>query len=605
MKLFLSILLVITTLSLSGCQGSNSDSSSGGDTSSSVTGEGGVIGTPPATGDTNANAIIVLNPNSSVLTKNSESVTIIVKVFDSANNAFTSGKIKGTSPDDALLGRDVGSFSENLSVGVDVINGIATFSYTAPSDLDTNTSNLVFGFYHDSNTSNVLTYTFSISPESNQTSSTEYFLTSSDTGNINIDLESTKSFLYSLVDQNGVAFPDANVTSLIVTSENTGLVLLKDNSSNAATSSLTVSGKSTLNVNIVSNKKSGLVPIRVDAIFNTDSGEQNLSKTFNLVVFSGPPTAAAFGFTGNNSFNATTGLYTDELRLFITDKYSNQVNSNPAVALEMITGYATSSAATTNSANYLYYETNATFSSNSGKGQITALSTAFSSVDLSNDFLIVFGSDYKLDTFGKWDIDTIPSTNVLDLSDDFNSSSTASLSFAVGHNLKSETCSNNSVVASVQVKTTNIVDDNGILIFEIIHDDYMVGKSVMVAANFLGGHNNINTQLGYAEKVTLLGTGLVAGSPIQVTQGSTTGIHPISIYVNDSPTGRVYQNSNFSAKYDVSAKDTNVTVTGTSMVAGITDCSNGGAAYVEFTINGVAGGDGEISLSDLRIGSEF
>jgi len=608
LKIFLSATLLMLAFSMSGCQGTNSDTPENNTTVSSGgsgTSGNGVVGIPPATNTLNT-AIINLNPASSILSSNSQSVNITVNVYDSSYNAYTSGKIQGISPSDVLAGRDVGSFSQNLSEGVDVVNGKAVFTYTAPSNLETNTSDIVYRFYHDSNTSNLLTYTFHIVPDVNQTSSSGYVITTSDANNINMNLESTKSFLYSVVDDNGKAVLDANMTSLTVTSLDSTLVMLKDNSNNPATSSITVANNHEMNVNLISNTKSGLVAIKVDATFNTDNGEQNLSKIFNLVVYSGPPTAASIGFTGNNSFDATTGTYKDELRLFVTDKYSNPVNTNPAVALEMLTGYTTSSAATTNSAGYLYYESNAALSNNSGKGQLSITPSAFNNVDLANDFLVIFGTGYHFNTFGKWDIDT-NTANVLNLANDFNASTTNSLSFAVGHNLRNETCGgHDAVVANIQPKnSSNILDDNGMLVFEIIHDDYMVGKSVIVASNFIGGHNNIQGQLGYAQKITLLGTGLESGTPIKVTQGTTTGIHQIRIYVKDSPTGRVYQNANFSAKYDVTANDTNVSVSGTSMDAGITDCSSGGAAYVEFTINGVAGGDGEISLSDLRIGSEF
>jgi len=598
-KIFFLILLIISTLTLSGCQGGNSDSQ--------VDPSGGSVPTVPVViPDTNTSSAIVnvnviLPVSLAILTTNNQVVNISVRVFDSANNPYSIGTITKVNPNDVLTGRDIGSFDKDTSP---LVNGIASFTYNAPDSLDVNTSNISFGFYHDSNSSSVQVFTMSIVPDVNQTVLTNYTLKSSNESDVNMNLESRKTFSFGIYDAGDNPLPDANITKIIVTSLNPSLVLVKDNTLRAPGSTLSINNQNNFTINLISNIKSGLAPIKVDATFSdANGGEQNLTKIFNLVVFSGPPTAASLGYI-SSSFNETTGLYTEAWRLMVTDKHSNLVNTNPAVYSSMIVGYATSSATTENSASYLYYTTEGTMATSGGKAQLTSSAAAFSNVDLVNDDLVVFGTGYKFNTFGKWDINTNTSSTVLDLNDDFNSSSTSGLGFAVGHNLRNETCNGDATVASVKAKDDNTtLSDDGLLTLEATFNDYMVGKSVVLSTNFVGGHNNINGQLGYAKKITFVGTGLTSSTYI-VKRGSSIGVKRLRVYVQDSPYGITYKNSNFSYDVQNTADLTPISVSGNSN-NNITSCVNGGYDYVDVNITALAGGNGELTLINLRVGAEF
>ena len=594
---FYGVLLAIL-LVFSACAANNSEGTAtntpGTDVNSTVP-DDNTIFLPSASGLT-----VVLPVSASVLKVNKQVVTINVRVFDADLNFYSTGVIKKKNPID-ILTRDIGTFVTNEAPLVD---GVATFVYTAPDDLDANTSNITFGFYHESNASDIRTYTMSIVPEVNQTVLTSYVLKSSNPTDVNMNLESVKSVSYAVYDASETLVQDADMVSMTVTSLNPSLAILRDTYSNEG-NTLSITGQNNFSINLVSNTKSGLVPIKVNTTFlDANSNEQNLTEVFNIVILSGPPTAASLGYVGS-SFDNTKGLYTEKWRLMATDAYSNLVNTNPSVSTSMLVGYAQSSGTTLNAANYLYFDPvpGGSLSANGTKGQFTAPTAVFDDIDLSNDKLVLFGTGYKFNAFGKWEIDTT-SSSVLNLSDDFNVSTISGLGFAVGHNLRNETCSGDSVVADVAAADGNItLSDDGILLLDVVFSDYMVGKSVVLSTNFVGGYNNITGQLGYAKKITLVGTGLTASTYI-VKKGTSFGVKRLPVYVNDSPHGATYKNANFAYDVEVSAQDTNVTVVGDSNNQ-ITSCTVGGNSYVDVNITAPAGGDGEIKLTNLRISNEF
>ncbi len=591
-KIVLLSLALLFSFSFTGCQGTNSD------VPESNTGGGGEVPVVVDTNDTTQHITIVLPVSSKVLTTNSQVVNIEVRVFDSANNPYSDGNITKVNPNDVLLGRDIGSFDKDVAR---ITNGVATFTYTAPANLDANTSNILFSFYHDSNSSNAKTYTMTLAPEVNQTILTSYKIVSTTESDKNMNLNSTKAVAFNLQDINGVAVPDANVTSLAVTSQNTALAVLKDNLGNTGTS-LSVPNKSSFSINVVSNILSGLVPLKVETtFFDANGDEQNLTQIFEIVVSSGPPTAMSLEYVSTELTHDAT--FTENWVLTLTDKYNNLINTSPSIAMGMIAGYADSSAATSNVANYLYYPIipGGTLNSNGGKGQFTGTS-AFGNVDLVNDVLVTFGTGYHFDTFGKWDIDTINSSSVLNLIDDFNGSTTSSLGYAVGHNMRNETCTGNSVVANVYAKDyNNTLGDNGSLVMRAEYSSYMVGKDVVLWANLVGNHNNGTTQVGIGRKATLRGLGLKSRT-VHINKGYE-GTFSIGVDINGSV--EQYRNANFG--YDVSVTaDANWSIVSDSMKDGnITDCTSGGRGYVTIRVNSAAVEAGDATLTGLTVYDEF
>jgi hypothetical protein len=599
--LFLALLLVF-----SGCSGNNSDSpASAPSATDTVVDENGTL-TPI---DVNSTAVTVVLPVSSrVLTLNAEVVQIEVRVFDNANLPYSDGLIKLKYPNDVLSGRDVGSFDKLSSV---VTNGKAIFNYTAPVNLDANTSDIIFGFYHDSTPTNVKAYTFSIVPETNQTISNNYVLQSSlDGSNVSMNLSSSKSVVFYVSDDNNVTLPDSSISSIKVVSLNPALVTLTDLVSGTTNTEITVSGKNSVSLNATSNTISGIAPLRATVDFINSNGDPvTIEKVFNIIVLSGPPTAMSLSYasTEHTDEQKSRAKFVENWILTVTDKYNNRVNTNPGISMGMLAGYVQSSAATPNVANYLYYSVSpgATLSNTYPYDKLTATVNAFDNVNPTNDTLITFGDGYKYAASGKWDIiQPIITSNELELVDDYNGSDVSSLGFAVGHNYRSEICDDGAgeSVALVYPKDNNFVlDDTGSMNIKVEYDYYLVGKSVVLWTNLVGSDNGSIVKIGESKKITLRALGLTS-EPISIAIGYT-GIKTLKIRIND--TTETYRNANFSATVEVTAANANYMITGSSVYDGIMSCVLGGQGYVDVNITTPATEAGVVQLVDLLVKSEF
>ncbi len=215
-KLFSTTALLLFLFAFSGCQGNNSDVSSSGNL--------------PNNPDTNSTAITVVLPTSSaILRTNKQVVTIKVRAFDSAYNPYSSGTITKVNPSSVLNGRDIGTFDK---ISAPLVNGVASFTYTAPNNLKADTRPLSFGFYHDSDSANIKTFTMSIIPDTHQVVLTSYELKTSTPDDVNMNLNSTKTFSYTVYKKNGTAIQNSQIKSLTVASLNPALATLADNMGN-------------------------------------------------------------------------------------------------------------------------------------------------------------------------------------------------------------------------------------------------------------------------------------------------------------------------------------------------------------------------------------
>ena len=583
-------------LLLSGCGSNNSDTPTTSDDTN------GSVVVPPEGNITNPAVTIVLPVSSTVLTTNSQVVTIDVRVFDSANNPYSEGKVNLIGSPDVKNGRDVGSFDKISST---LENGVATFTYTAPTDLSADTSNIYFGFYHDSDPTNIKQYTMSIVPEANQVVIASYKLVESNSGDVKIDLNSTKSISYSVYDSNENKLADADVKSLSVTSLNPSLATLSDSYGNTDLDRLAIVDKNTITVNIDTNTKSGLVPLKVEARFvDANGAEQNLSKVYSVVVLSGPPTAFSLSYAGTAQ-DEDNAKFIEHWVLTATDKYNNLVNTKPTISTGMIMGYAQSSAATpTNAGNYLFAETSSGGNLvNANPDEFHVLNSAFANIDFDHDYLVTYGNGYTYDASGKWDI-TQNSANILNLAEDYYGDDVSNIAYAVGHDYRQDRCRDGEEwVGHVYPKNNNyILDENASTILEVEYDYYMVGKAVMLWVNLTGSANNQITRVGESRKVTLRGLGLV-GESVSIAKGFQ-GVIRLNVLIDK--TVEYYRNANFGFHVEVSADDTPWEISDTSMTYGIVDCAqNEGVAYVDVNITAPAGAAGTVSLTHVLVADEF
>jgi len=590
---------------LSGCQGNNSDSQNTvtSDTNTTIQDTNETL---PETNTTVDKYTIVLPVSSTVLKTNSQVVNIDVRMFDGNNNPYSGGKIVKINPDDVLKGRDIGTFDKDEST---LVNGVATFTYTAPSDLDANTSNISFAFYHDSNSSDRRVYTMSIVPEANQTALTSYDLYTSVPIGYSMGLESRKNISYFIKDENGKLVSDQDTKSIVVETLNPSLIALSDSQGNSG-SKLSFSDKNSISLNLTTNTKSGLVPIKVSARFiDTNGDEQNLTKVFDVLVLSGPPTAMSLSYVGTIE-KSDNAKFIQKVALTVTDRYNNLVNTKPTVSMGALAGYAKdSSGKANNSAGYLYFTSgdddhNGKLTASDDK--FTAQDEVFEKVDQTNQYLITFGNGYTYNASGKWDIKT-DTNKTLELVDDYNGSDTEKLGFAVGNNFRQDMCEDGvEWVANVYPEDSGnyVLPETGSMNLYIEYDYYLTGKDIVLWVNLLGSHNGEMMRIGEARKMTLRGNGLTSEtySFSKGFQGKVT----LHIMVSDT---EYLKNSNFRYAVKVDSDDANWTVVDDSMNHNITHCygyqNQTGDSYVDINFTSPTPKAGTVSLQNLIIGSEF
>ena len=548
---------------------------------------------------------IVLDNNHLIIKKNGEVKTIAVKVYGKDNEPYPDGHIQVKYPDALLDGKDVGSFQNS---SVEVKNGEASLIYTAPNPIDANTSYL-FGVFHDVNP--ILSNTdlnISFAPDVNQTVLKNYRLHAD--YETKMDLNISKGMVFSVMDDQNNSLSDGDIVSINATILNPNLGFLEDTDGNKGTS-ISTTKKNGVHINIHSNTLSGLLPIKVDAAFiDANNKEQKLTRIFNVIVLSGPPTAMSLSYAGTSQ-DKEHAKFIENWVLTVTDKYNNLVNTNPTVSTGMITGYATRSGdaqpdASQNlkDAKYLFY------SAKDGDGNLTdgALDTfktkykTFANVDLVNQYLVTYGKrGYYFNTFGKWDISSVEDDQTLALKDDYNGTNVSGLGFAVGNNFRNETCSGESRVANVYPKDNNyVLGDNGNMIIQVEYDYYLVGKTTLLWANLLGSSDKKIKKVGIANVVTLRGDGLT-GESYNFAKGFS-GIVRLLVHIKD--TVEFYKNANFVYKVEVQAEDASWSILDDSMDYGIMDCNNSGVGYVDVNISD-GGKGGSVSLTNVLVAPEF
>lgn len=548
--------------------------------------------------------IIVLDDANMTVTVNGEVRTVGMTVYDSSDSVYPTGNIKIAYPKDAIdSGKDVGSFNvSTIAVGTD---GRAEFTYTAPSPLDGNDS-IVFSFYHDSQSEySRADLNITITPDPDQIVITNYTL--SNNYETTMNLESNQLMTFTVLDNSGNKVTDGNMTSVTVTLLNPALAELED--SNGTTGdTLSITSKNDVQMKITTDTISGIIPIRVDA----KSKDANITNVFNIVVMSGPPTAMSLSYAGTEQ-DSEYAKFIENWVLTVTDKYSNRINTNPVISMGMMAGFATSSAVTSNVADYVYSDTTQGGTLNPDDTFTAPASVFETSINVRNDYLVLFGDGYTYDASGKWDISPVDAiTNELKLNEDFNGTSRPSLGYAVGHNQRADICVGGENVVNVYQKDGNYtLPSTGSMIIKVEYAYALVGKGTMLWTNLIGDHNGTTVRIGEAKKVTLRGLGIESSEVTLSKDYNGTVSLPLTI----SDTIETLRNANFSyaLKTDSDTKVNNVL---TTSMSDIYDCDlntttaigsvvyYGGQAYVDVNVTAGPSG-GTIQLVNTILRNEF
>ncbi len=541
------------------------------------------------------------------LTINSQVITIDILVFDADNSPYPDGDVKIIYPTDVLTGRDIGSFESSI---VALIDGKATFTYTAPTQLDNNTSDIIFNFYHESQRSVMKELKIEINPDPNQVVLTTYSIKSSlKDNNVTMDLKSSKFISFNIEDVDRVLVPDENITNFSVILLNPALGILEDTTGRTGYR-LEFNEKNSITVNLVTDSISGVIPLKVETTFSDiNNNEQNLTEIFNILVQSGPPTAISLSYAGTITKDKDLELelelesrakFAERWVVTVTDKYNNLVNTHPAISTGIMLGYTQSSDNTSNDSNYLYFnpseDKNGTIDVDNQNFKVD--NEPFENVDQTNEYLVTFGNGYSYNASGKWDINT-DTNDTLDLIDKFEGNSTSNLGFAVGYNYRQDRCEEGvEWVANTYPENNNYtIDDTGTIKIIVEYDYYLVGKSVMLWANLIGSNNGKTVRIGEARKITLRGLGLMDVSTIEVPNGTGSKMYRFNISVKG--TDNWYSNAKFS--YRVDSKNL---IINSEFKSNLDNC----IAYVDINVTDNNSSDMNIStltLKNLKIIDEF
>lgn len=561
------------------------------------------------------------------LTQNNEVVELTIRVFDSQNRPYNSGTVEVIYPDAAVTNQDVGSFSAS---SVEVSEGKAVFVYTGPKNLKSLVASGIagtsFSFYHSTNPTEQQALSVTYAPATDVIVNTTYHLKFiSGDGNNTTQIEAQKFFTLSLADADDVLVPDADITSIVVTSLNTqiGRLIEPDGTiSDTATFS-----KNKLQIGVQTYRKSGLVPIHVKATFTDVNGNvQTIEKTFDVVVFSGPPTAMSISYAGTDDPDVAHAQFIENFSVKLTDKYNNPVNTNPMIQVGAIAGYVKSTSAGLYNNNLYVASAVGKIDSDvtSGARFTTTPNYDLANVSIYNDVLVTFGNGFTYDKSGKWDFDqanqgpVLGTTNTMLLDEQFDyTSATYEMGFAVGNNHRQDTCrfGEEWVVTTESSDGTYRVDSEGYATVKMPYDYYMVGKDIIFYVNLVGtvlGDTDKTIRVGEAKKHTLRGHGLTAipvdgykipkGTADTVTFTFVLTDAEHVFYRNANPNFTVDlqgDGADWTASYKVSA------IRPTADISDYRGCSNGGVVWVNVAVTAGPTADATVKLTSTVVSSEF
>ncbi|MBD3796953.1 MAG: hypothetical protein IE887_04300 [Campylobacterales bacterium] len=593
-KILLTALLLML---VAGCGGDNSltnDGTKGAQTNNAV--------------EVNGTKTLAFSGGSTqTLTTNGETISIEVLGFDTDSKPLLSGTVKVAYPSKATTGVDVGSFA---AYAVDISNGKAVFQYTAPKDLqarvDAGDTSTTFGFYLESDSTVSTSFTVTYSPTVNQIIVKSYKLTQNlSTGSVySMPLESTINTSFTVKDDSGIALDDADISLMTIRLLNPVLADIQDNTGTVAdTLSFTSNGDT---ISLISYKKSGIVPIEVNATFSDVNGkEQNLSEIFNMTILSGPPTAMSVSYKGSR-LDSNISKFVDTMVVSITDKYFNPVNTQPAVTAYLVAGYTREN--TSDITTRLFIEPSDAKAGTMDPVNNSMTTTAnLTNIDLANDFLLTFANGYTYNISGKWDISSVVGNEIF-LEDTVESAASVSnVGFALGHNYRQDTCR-----SSVGEQIGNVImgdskfSTNGSVEVEIYYDFYLAGKDVTLGVDTVGytAGSATTSKFGEAVKHTLRSTGISPTNSCSIPSGATN--YPCTIEVQLDGTVEYLRNAHVVGYLNPTTTDGVTATYVSSLNDDINDCTaSNGRAYVTYSVDNTSGQAGSVSLTDLVIAHEF
>jgi len=579
--------------------------------------------------------VVIPNDSKNIeLISNSQQSIINIKVFEGNTNApYSEGNVKVTLPAKIVDGIDVGSFE---SYSVPITNGIAQFRYTGPQNLksliENGDNSSSFQFYHEADPSTKKSMSVVYKPQTDYIPTNYTLEVSSENSEFTMGIpDIEKTFAIVLKDDKGDNVDKANIKSTTIISQNTfvGHIILEGKKVTGIISK----GQNPITFNVKSNTVSGLIPVEIKMNFIDANGvEKNISKTSNITVFSGPPTAISISYSGVEH-DQERAKFVEKFAITATDMYGNRVNTSPTIAVGAIVGYAVDGSNAVNdptiSTNkrlyFAKYDTNIQGTitpTNATTKSILSIandgSERFQYVDEFNDKLVIFGEGYKYEALGKWDFNKLDNYT-MELKDNYFGTQRDKLYYAIGNNKRQDPCLDDGReyvgFASVDSNGSKL-DNEGTARVSFKYDYDLTGKDIMLWVNLSGyqADTNATTRIGEAQKHTLRGNGLFAEPTAGYTlKAGTSGYANFAIWHSSVP--ERYKNSHFgwsvasgsNCGYRV-IDSTNAVYNDDGTVNRARDsreCVNGGSGFIRFFLTAPAEDDCTFNISRILPSREF
>jgi len=485
--------------------------------------------------------LTIIDPISRIMDINKSGIERAIKVHLAKGSTAIGGKnIKISNPIDAFNG----SFFVNI-VKTDS-TGNAVFAYTAPPSIID--SKFIVDFCLEENISlcgkvsiNLRKGTINLQ-DNNDTNDTgndfvNYGMTFKDKDNGNtLGLDERKLFIVSLIDKDTKQpIPASQIKKITMKSSKPKVIKLIDPSDavGAAVAELEVIGKSSANIYLKASKTiSGLSDIKVTIKYKNQKGyDRVISRTYAITVLAGPPTALSITDAGT-AYNKETKWFEQKFLISASDKYSNKINTSPTISVSVMAGFAKDN----NGSRIIFGQNTPSVHANiTSSGQEAILKSigktpfiefdpvSLKGIDLTRDIVAIFGNVRTNEANGKWEIDSISSGDELILSDSYEGENYTAVGFAVGHNYRNDTCSDEYLEYQTKIDSTDgtyKLDDEGKTFVTLKYPAiYMPGKRVGLLVNLISENPETGKQLrgGEVKFPTLNQT-----SPFGLTGGTQT-----------------------------------------------------------------------------------
>lgn len=608
--------------------------------------------------------VIPVNQREVVLDSNSKTVDIAIKVFKDIS-PYTQGSVKVELPTKVLDGADVGLFSA-YEVPVNS-QGVATFSYTGPSNLQALIANddneSIFKFYHVENGENKqdLKVLYQLPPDDYVSRNYEIAIVTSGDFSMGIP-EKAKTFnvLLKAKDSagNDAVLTSENITKIEVLTTNSTIAQILDTAAGTLVDRLELNPDNNSPFILKSKKLSGLVPVQVIIEFVDVNGKTHsdvagsdfpaLKIIVNIRVFSGPPSSISISYI-STAQDVNRSKYIEKFAISVVDEYNNRVNTQPNISLGAIVGYAVdgseaSSTETENSKRLFYGKSD--IDNGSANGEIKELGDADASTtefedntaaraDVfqyvnaegnNTDKLVIFGTGKQYEAMGKWDIELGGDNHTLTLADNYFGIDRSGLSYAVGHNYYQDQCREDGREWSGNTDSeTYKLDEEGTVVIDFKYDYHLGGKDALIWVNLDGIQPDTGaiTRIGEANKAPLRTMGLTKTPSNGYTlPKGTSGTGTFAIWHENAP--ERYRNAKFG--YDVKSGSTCYSIEiASSNYLDARTCNNTvlgdhdnnattppipfgnsfGGAFVTFYLEAAPDKDCTFDLENIRVSSEF